>query len=202
MCLCVNPDRPANKALHLTPVVQQRAFSVADYHRMAEASILTEDDRVELIEGRIIVMSPATSRHAACVKRLNGCLSRLVGAIMIVSVQDPVQLDDHSEPQPDVALLRLREDFYATSHPTAADTLLLIEVADTSESYDREQKLSLYARSAIPEVWIVSVAKNHVEVSTAPVAGIYRHVRYALPGDMLSLPDAPNAQIAVSEILG
>lgn len=181
-------------------VVEQRTFSVADYHRMADVGILTEDDRVELIAGRIIVMSPIGSRHAACVKRLNAYLSQLVGDDTLVSVQDPIQLDNHSEPEPDVALLRHRDDFYANSHPTPEDILLVIEVADTSEAYDREEKIPLYARSKLPEVWLVSLSKSRVEVYTEPVGTMYRHVRYALGGDTLIVQHMPMVQLAVDDI--
>jgi len=184
----------------MAAAVEQRAFSVTDYHRMVEVGILTEDDRVELIDGRIIIMSPIGSRHAACVKRLNTYLSQQVGGTAIVSVQDPIQLNDYSEPELDVALLRLRDDFYATSHPTPEDILLVIEVADTSEAYDREEKIPLYARSNIPEVWLVSLPKTRVEVYTEPVADMYRHVRYALPGDTLIVQHISTLQLSVDEI--
>ena len=180
--------------------VEQRPFSVADYHRMADVGILTEDDRVELIEGRIIVMSPIGSRHAACVKRLNASLSQQVAGNALVSVQDPIQLNDHSEPEPDVALLRLRDDFYAVGHPTAEDILLVVEVADTSEGYDREEKIPLYARSGIVEVWLVSLSKHRVEVYTEPAGDLYRQVRYAMRGDVLTLQQLPNVQLAVNAI--
>ncbi len=179
---------------------EQRTFSVADYHRMADVGILTEDDRVELIEGRIIVMSPIGSRHAACVKRLNAFLSQHVAENALVSVQDPIQLNDYSEPEPDVALLRLRDDFYASGHPTAEDILLVVEVADTSEGYDREEKIPLYARSGIREVWLVSLLKNRVEVYTEPTGDLYRQVRYAMRGDVLNAQQLPNVHLAVDDI--
>lgn len=181
--------------------VEQRIFSVTDYHRMAEAGILTEDDRVELIEGRIIVMSPIGSRHAGCVKRLNALLSQQVAGEAIVSVQDPIQLDDHSETQSDLALLRPRADFYAAGHPTAEDTLLLVEVADTSESYDRAEKVPLYARTGIAEVWLVSLSQRRVEVYTEPVAGLYRQMRYVLPDERLVSQQLPSIQLRVDDIL-
>jgi Uma2 family endonuclease len=185
----------------MATAIEQRVFSVADYHRMVDAGILAEDDRVELIEGKIIVMSPIGSRHAACVKRLNAALSQQLYGQALISVQDPIQLNDHSEPQPDVALLRPRADFYATGHPTASDVLLLIEIADTSEGYDREQKIPLYARAVIPEVWLVSLSKSRVEVYTEPVGDVYRQIRYALAGDTLTVQHLPNAQINVDDIL-
>lgn len=184
----------------MAAAVQQRTFSVTDYHRMAEVGILTEDDRVELIEGRIIVMSPIGSRHAACVKRLNTSLNQQIAGNALVSIQDPIQLNDYSEPEPDVALLCMRDDFYSAGHPTAEDILLAIEVADSSEGYDREEKLPLYARSAIPEVWLVSLPKSRVEVYTEPFGDIYRHVHYALPGDTLIPQMVPSVQIAVDAI--
>jgi len=122
------------------PLVRHR-FTVEEYHRMGQAGILSEDDRVELIEGEIVEMAPVGSRHAACVKRLNALLSRRAGGRALVSVQDPIRLGEHSEPQPDLALLKPREDFYAAAHPGPEDVLLVIEVAETSLEYDREVKL-------------------------------------------------------------
>lgn len=127
----------------------KRLFTVAEYHRMAEAGILGEDDRVELIEGEIVGMTPISSRHAGQVNRLVRLFTQRLGGRAILSVQNPIRLGEHSEPQPDVALLRPRPDFYATAHPGSEDVLLVIEVADlsacdaqagTSAAYDREVK--------------------------------------------------------------
>src|ERR671938_544657 len=137
--------------------VAKRCFSVDEYYRMGEAGILTEDDRVELIEGEIIEMSPIGSRHAACVNRLNTLLGRHLRQTAIVSVQNPIRLDAYSEPEPDVALLRPRADYYESGHPTPADALLIVEVADTSADYDRIIKLPLYAKAGIPEAWLVDL---------------------------------------------
>src|SRR5689334_7852246 len=122
--------------------VAQHRFTVDDYTRMADAGILSEDDRVELIEGAVVEMSPFRRLHAACVDRLNAWLNRLLGASAIVRVQSPIRLSDYSEPQPDIALLRPRADFYASGHPGPRDVLLVIEVADTSLDYDRGVKLA------------------------------------------------------------
>src|SRR5919106_2349460 len=112
--------------------VLRRRFTVDEYYRMAEAGILHEDDRIELIEGEIVEMSPIGSRHAACVKRLIGLFSRQVGPeSATLGVQDPIHLGEYSEPQPDIALIHPRPDFYVSAHPGPADILLLIEVADT-----------------------------------------------------------------------
>src|SRR5437870_5978990 len=133
--------------------IAKRCFNVAEYYRMAEAGILTEEDHVELIDGEIVAMSPVGSRHAACVKRLNRILGRRVGDLVVVGVQDPIGLDDYSEPEPDISLLRPRADFYSEAHPIPSDVLMIIEVADSSDLYDREVKVPLYARAGIPETW-------------------------------------------------
>jgi Uma2 family endonuclease len=127
--------------------VPKRRFTVDEYYRMAEAGILRPDERVELIEGEIIEMAAIGSRHAAFVKRLNRMLVRGVGARGVVSVQDPVRLSELSEPEPDLAVLEYRADCYAAAHPTPADTLLIVEVADTTLGWDRGRKAPLYAVS-------------------------------------------------------
>lgn len=130
--------------------IEKRYFKVGEYHRMGEAGVFSEDDRVELIAGEIVEMPPIGRRHAACVDRLTELFSGQPG--VIVRVQNPVRLDEFTEVRPNVALLRRREDFYSRSHPTPAGVLLVVEVADTSSAYDREVKLPLYARSGVPEV--------------------------------------------------
>ena len=130
--------------------IERRYFTVSEYDRMIEAGILTKDDRVELIEGEIIKMAPINSRHAACVNRLNRLLNRKAGKVAIVSVQNPIHLGEYSEPEPDLALLRPRDDFYAQSHPKPKDMLLAVEVADSSAAKDRNLKVPLFARAGIP----------------------------------------------------
>jgi len=182
--------------------VQRRLFTVEEYHRMAEAGILSEDDRVELIEGELVAMSPIGSRHAACVKRLVRLLDRAVGERAIVSVQDPIRLGRHSEPQPDVALLRYRPDFYASAHPGPEDVLLIVEVAEISADYDRTVKIPLYARHGIPEAWLVDLAKEHIEVYRQPGPEGYWETRTLRRGETLHLTALPGRTIAVEEILG
>src|SRR5437763_8245671 len=123
--------------------ITKRYFNVDEYHRMAEAGILSEDDRVELIEGEIVEMSPIGVRHNACIDRLNALLNRYATPSAIVRVQGSVRLSDLSEPQPDIALLRFRDDFYGSGQPGTGDILLLIEAADSSLGYDRGVKLRL-----------------------------------------------------------
>jgi Uma2 family endonuclease len=182
--------------------ISRRRFTIEDYHRMAEAGIFTEDDRLELIDGEIFEMSPIGKYHAACVKRLNALLTETLGRRVIVSAQDPIQLSDDSEPVPDLALLTFRPDYYAASLPRPSDTLLIIEVADTSLIFDREVKLPRYARASIPEVWIVNLRDGIIEVYSAPSTDGYTQSKQALHGDSLALPAPLDAQIAVSDILG
>jgi Uma2 family endonuclease len=182
--------------------IERRWFSVSEYDRMIEAGILPEDDRTELIEGDIVKMSPIGRSHAACVKRLNTFFSRLAGQDPLVSVQDPVRLNDFSEPQPDVALLKWRSDFYAESHPTPADVLLIVEVADTSVETDRAVKVPLYARALIPEVWLIDLAREVIEVYARPVGGAYQQSREAKRGDGLALESLPALKLRVDDVLG
>lgn len=189
------------------PAVSRHLFSLDDYHRMGSTGILAEDDRVELIEGEIVEMTPVGSRHAAAVKRLTRLLSTQVGDAAIVSVQDPLRIPGgsalaDSEPQPDLMLLAPRQDFYAEAHPTPADVLLLIEVGDTSLPFDRDVKLPLYAASGVPEVWLISLPDTTLEVHREPVGNSYRRTRRAFPGDTLEPEGLPQVQVAVGEVFG
>jgi len=186
----------------MTTPITKRKFTVDEFHRMLQAGILREDDRVELIQGEIVEMTPVGSRHAACVKRLNRLLSRGVGDAAIVSIQDPVRLGPDSEPQPDIALLRPRPDFYADRHPAAGDVLLIVEVADTSAAYDRDTKLPLYARAGIPEVWLVDLAANQLEVYRRPSPQGYGEKEVYRPGMRVSPEALPALSLSVAEILG
>ena len=169
-----------------TREITRRRFTVHEYHRMAEAGILHEDDRVELIDGELVEMAAIGTRHFACVNRLNHLLTGNVGEDVIVSVQNPVRLDEYAEPQPDVALIRARD--YRESLPTPADVLLLIEVADTTLAYDRGPKLALYARAGISEFCIVDLKDGKIEHHTVPTGDVYRHVELA--GARRSSPSA------------
>jgi len=131
----------------MTVQTHKRLFNVDEYHRMAATGVLSESDRVELIGGEILEMSPIGRRHAACVDRLTRLLVIRLGETAIVRVQNPIALGQHSEPQPDVSLLRPRDDFYASGHPSPEDVLLVIEVCETSIDYDRDIKLPEYAAS-------------------------------------------------------
>jgi Uma2 family endonuclease len=170
--------------------IVRRRFTVHDYHRAGEVGILHEDDRVELIEGEIVETTPIGSRHAMCVIRLNRLLVPLIGEEALVSPQNPVRLGEHTEPQPDMAVIRARDYGGSLLHPE--DVLLLIEVADTSLSYDRGAKLPLYARAGIPEVLIVDLAGEVIERHTDPSEDRYRSFERAREDKRSSLPRFPS----------
>lgn len=181
---------------------QRRRFDVAEYRRMAEAGILREDDRVELIEGEILEMVPMGSRHAACIDRLNRHLNKLAGNHALVRVQSPIRLDDDSEPEPDVALLKPREDFYSSEHPGPADVLLVVEVSDTSAEYDAGVKLPLYARAGIPETWLVDLSADTVEVHSLPAPDGYRKTLRVRRGETLQSESVASLELAAGDVLG
>lgn len=183
-----------------TQEVTRRRFTVHDYHRMAEAGILHEDDRVELIEGEISEMAAIGSRHFTCVNTLNRLLVKSLGEEAIVSVQNPVRLNENNEPEPDVAVIRPRD--YRDSLPDPEDVLFLIEVSDTTLPYDRSVKLPLYARFGIPEVWIMDLAGELVERHTGPSGEIYRHLERAPRGETLASTVLPGLTFDVSAVLG
>lgn len=186
------PDIPRTK----------RLFTVDEYQVMLRSGILTEDDRVELIAGEILKMAPIGSRHTSCVKRLNELLvSRLLGRVT-VGVQDPIDLGDYSEPQPDISVLRRREDFYTEAHARPEDVLLLIEVADSSLAYDRNLKLPLYAEYGIPEVWLVDLDRSLIEVHRTPDSNGYQAVRTVHRGERIFSAAFPDLSLAAEEILG
>ncbi len=151
-------------------------FTCTEYALLTEAGVVREDDRLELIEGRIVDMSPIGSSHASYVNRLLAKCVALFHPRAIVSVQNPVQLNAYSEPQPDLMLLQPRDDFYAEHHPTPDDVLLLIEVADSSLEYDQHVKIPLYAGSGIQEVWLLNLRDHAVEVYREPSAEGYQEI--------------------------
>jgi Uma2 family endonuclease len=176
----------------------RRRFTLVEYYRMAEVGILGEDDRVELIEGEIVQMSPIGSRHVAFVMSLGRLLTLRLADRAFVSVQSPLVLADDTEPQPDLAVLRPRA--YKERKPHANDVLLLIEAADTSLAYDRTAKLRLYAEAGIPEYWIVNCTAESVEVYRDPSGEGYRDVIRASAPATLRLQAFPDAELTLAEI--
>lgn len=161
--------------MNLSAAPIRHKLSVSDYYRMGEAGILHEDDRTELIEGELIDMAPIGCYHAGIVGRLTRMFIENTGCFAIVWAQNPVHLDNFSEPQPDLMLLKPRPDDYTESLPEPGDVLVLIEVADSSIHYDRKTKLPLYARHGIPEVWLVDLNTRQVERYSQPSETGYGH---------------------------
>ena len=179
----------------------RRRFSVAEYYAMAKVGILAQNDRVELLEGDLIVMPPIGDWHAASVDRFTNVLPPRLQGRAIVRVQNPTRLNKRSEPQPDVMLLRWRDDFYQGGHPGPGDVLLLIEVAETSVDYDRGAKLSAYARAGIPEVWIVTRENRRIEAYTEPEGGAYARVRHAEAGARIAPQAFPDVVLDVDRVV-
>jgi Uma2 family endonuclease len=168
---------------------------------MIQAGIFAEDDRLELIDGEILTMSPIGSRHAACVRRVQRLLSQLVGDRAFVDVQNPILLDDRSEPQPDVMLLRDRPDLYAEEHPRPPDVFLVVEVAETSVAYDRQIKVPAYARSGIVEVWVVDLPAMAITIHRDPSPDGYREVMIRQGDDPIAPTAFPDMRIAAQRFL-
>ena len=155
-------------------MIRRHRYTVDEYYRMGDSGILKQGDRVELIEGEIVDMVPVGSAHVGIVNRLNRLLVQALGDRAIVSVQNPVRLSAFSEPEPDIALLRPRDDFYSGAHPGPTNVLLIIEVSDSSLDYDRDVKLPLYARHEIPVVWLIDIQRKQLLVFRSPTREGYR----------------------------
>lgn len=182
--------------------ILRKKFTVGQYYQMIESGILSERDRVELIKGEIIEMFPVGRRHAACVDRLTELFVLRLASKAIVRTQNPIQLSNDSEPQPDLALLRRRDDFYEIGHPKPEDVFLVIEVSDTTVDFDREIKIPTYAEEGIAEAWLVDLNAQTIEVYREPTASRYQQVQQFIQSQSLFLQAFPEIQFSVSQILG
>lgn len=184
---------------------RQRALTVDEYHRMADAGILTEDDNIELLDGRLIALSPIGASHLHCVNRLNRLLAQRLmaahGPQAFVSIQNPIRLSDTSEPEPDVVLLA--PDAPQDRTPTPSDVLLVVEVAETSADYDRDVKPPRYAAAGLPVYWVVDLSREVVDVSRHPDGDSYAERKRYRRGDAIPLPDGVKADsVPVDAVLG
>ena len=177
----------------------RRRFTWEEYHRMAETGILGPEDRVELIEGEIIVMTAIGLRHASCVAELTRRLVPAIGDRALLWPQNPVRLPRDTEPQPDIVLLRPRADRYTTSSATPEDVLLLVEVADTSYRFDRRVKLPLYARAGVAEMWIVDLGHDVVEVYRRPSDTGYAESRRVGQGERVAPAALPDVALLIDD---
>ncbi|MBP7779593.1 MAG: Uma2 family endonuclease [Acidobacteria bacterium] len=182
--------------------VSRRRFTADEYQAMGRAGILREDDRVELIDGEVLAMSPIGPPHVGAVNRLNHLFGRLVADDAIVQVQLPVRLDPYSEPQPDLVLLKPRDDFYGTAAAGPADILLAVEVSQSSLAYDRGVKAALYARRGVAEYWIVDLVHGAVIRHTDPVEGRYRHAAAVAHDEPFAPALLPTCIVTTRDIFG
>jgi Uma2 family endonuclease len=184
------------------PGRRRRLFTRDEYYRMAEAGVLRADEGVELIEGEIVTMSPQGPRHGGGVTRVERLLHSHLDPVAIVRTQLPVALDEHNEPEPDFAVVVARDDFYSHSHPAVADLRLLVEVMESSVRTDRREKLPLYARHSVPEVWLVDLPRRWVEIYREPMDDEYTERRTASGAEPFSPTAFPDVVFTADAILG
>jgi Uma2 family endonuclease len=161
----------------MTTQLEKRLFTVQDYYKMAEVGIIKPSDRVELLNGEVIKMSPIRSPHASMVDLLNEILTTTLHKKAIIRVQNPIRIGKYSEPEPDFSIVKIQPDRYRDRHPQPGDVLLVIEVADSSLEKDRTVKKELYAKARISEYWIVNLTERQIEVFSQPEEGNYHSVK-------------------------
>lgn len=187
--------------LHESPLARPWRFTAEDYHRMGEAGIFRPGDRVELIDGEIVQMSPIGDPHAGRVIELTSIFSLRLATRVWVSVQNPVRLSPHSEPEPDLVIMR-RPDTGSVRAPHPEDVLLLIEVCDTTLAYDRDRKVPLYAAAGVPETWLLDIPSDRLRVYREPDGREYRRIEVLARGSTIALLAFPEIEFSVDEILG
>lgn len=192
MVAIANPTIPTIPTKH--------RFTVEQYSKMGEVGIFGMEQRMELIEGEIIEMSPIGAKHAGSINRLNRIFASLVGNQAIISIQNSIRINNYSEPQPDIAILYWREDFYVESLPLPSEVFLLIEVADSTLKYDREVKAIIYAKAGIPELWIANLEAQIFEVYRQPSDTGYQQVQIYGKGEVINLLMLPDVAISVDDI--
>lgn len=187
-------------------LTSKKYFSVSEYHRLFELGFFGEDERVELIRGDIIQMVAKGTRHVVCCTRLNKQLSILLVGKAVLRCQDPINLLPDSEPEPDFAIVKLKDDEYLSGHPSPEDIILVIEIADSTLSYDQTIKLPLYAESGIKHYWIFNLLDNQLETYSQPYQKAIDKFDYLqkiiyLPNQTVTLPTSSNAVLDLSNIL-
>lgn len=186
----------------MTQLSKKRLINIEEYHKMEEVGILNHLDKVELINGEILHMSPIGSKHQGVINKITNLFVPLYSGKAVVQVQGPIQIDNFSEPVPDVMLLKPRKDFYTKKHALPKDVLLLIEVANSSLQYDKKIKLPIYAQSKIKEYWIVNLQDEIIEIYKSPKNGMYKNNAIVSIEDKVSCSAFSKKRIAVKDILG
>lgn len=182
--------------------IPHRTFTVDEYYRMADAGVFGPEERTELIDGEIIVMTPPGERHASMVDRLTMFLARTTGPEVIVRVQNPLRLGIKNEPQPDVTVLRYRDDYYASGHPGPGDALVVVEVADSSLPFDRGYKRKMYASAGVREFWLVDAKRGAVTVCSDPDGGDYTEEQEYRRGETWTSAALGGRPIRTADVVG
>ncbi|CAN5809366.1 Uma2 family endonuclease [soil metagenome] len=186
----------------IAPSIVRKKFRSDEIHKMIKVGILPEESGWELIRGEIVRRMSIGSKHVGTVIKIGKLFERKIGEDVLVSTQNPVHLDEYNEPEPDVALLKPREDFYTESLPVPTDVLLLVEVSDSTVEYDREFKKILYAEAEIAEFWLVNLKNNTIECYTSPKNGNYRLAKFLARGETIDSETIEKLSLRVEEILG
>lgn len=186
--------------INVQPQPRRLRFSVDEYYKMIELGFLEDYEKAEIIEGELIQKMPIGDRHAAVVNSLARIFIKNVSENILVSIQNPIRLSDYNEPEPDFVLADLKK-FDGKRHPRPVETLLIVEVSDTTLKYDRDTKLSLYAEAEISEVWIINLKSDIVEVHQKPSSGIYQLAQIYKRGEIVKSAILPNLEIEVDKIL-
>ncbi|MGF1522490.1 MAG: Uma2 family endonuclease [Leptolyngbyaceae cyanobacterium] len=179
-----------------------RLLSIHDYHQMAAVGILAADEQVELIAGQIVQKMPKGPAHSALCKRIEKLLERRLGDQVLVRLQDPIQLDTYSEPEPDIVVVHPSENFYADRHPIPDDVYLIIEISDTTVERDIGSKADLYATAGIPDYWVINIAKQQLHVFREPSADGYQRQLILKGQQSIALLALPNYTVTVQECFG
>jgi len=187
--------------MNFQPQPRRLRFTVDDYYKMIELGMLKDYEKAEIIEGELIQKMPIGDRHAATVNALNRFFNRNLEDSVLVSVQNPVRLSEYDEPEPDIALADLRK-FDGKRHPRPNEVILIVEVSDSTVKYDRDKKLPLYAEAEIPEVWIINLPNEIIEVHTKPNVGLYQFVKIFKSGEVVESEALPNLNLEVDKIVG
>lgn len=178
-----------------------RLFTTTEYEQMVDAGVLNEDDRVELIEGRIVQMAPKNMLHATATRRATRCFMKMFSGRAVVSVQDPILLKDFSEPEPDLVLAAPPDEKYLEHHPTPEDIFLVLEIADSSVSYDREKKGPIYAQHGIIQFCLLNLQTRELEDYRDPSAQGYRTKKTYTEAEKFNLVSFPKVSIKVGDLL-
>lgn len=182
--------------------ITRKLFTVDDYHRMADAGVFEPEERVELIEGEIIKMSPIGHKHMVAVNRATDSLTGALRRKAIVSIQNPLRLNNYNEPQPDIVVFKWRPDFYAAKPYTLEDALLVLEMSDATVAYDTKVKVPLYAKTGVPEVWIVNLRSNAILGFRDPSGNTYKTHSTFRSGHTIAALAFPDVVFPVEDFLG